>query len=73
MVLHDNEMRIWDPTASWWVNSKHVSGYSGALALRLVLDSNADAPFRWGAHQIVANEWHALQYRDLTRLVAIAA
>ena len=50
------------------MNPKHVSGYSGALALRVVVDSNADAPFSWGTHQVLANEWQPLQYRDTPRL-----
>ncbi|HVG04702.1 MAG TPA: hypothetical protein VM937_07135 [Burkholderiaceae bacterium] len=72
-VLLRDEMRIWDPTASWWVNPKHINGYSGALALRVIVDSNPETPFSWGEHQVFANEWQPLQYRDTSRLEAIAA
>ena len=73
VITRNSEMRIWDPTASWWINPRHVSGYSGALALRVIVESKADVPFRWGAHQVFPNEWQPLPYRDTPRLEAIAA
>ena len=72
VVVSDHQIRIWDPTASWWINPRHVSGYSGALALRLIVHSNPDVSFSWGAHEIFPNEWQPLQFVD-TRLSAIAA
>jgi len=73
VIVPTNELRVWDPTASWWINPRHVSGYSGALALRLIVDSGADAPLRWEPHLIFANEWQPLQYREAPRLAAVAA
>ena len=73
VVIRKREIRIWDPTASWWMNPKHVNGYSGALALRLLVESNVDEPLYWGPHQILPNAWQSLQLRATPRLTAVAA
>jgi hypothetical protein len=73
VVAADHEIRIWDPTASWWMNPKHTSGYSGLLALRVLVESNADTPLSWGAHKIFPDVWQPLQYRDTPHLAAVAA
>lgn len=62
VVVHDNEIRLWDPTASWWVNSKQFEGYGEVLALRvLTAQANASVIFDWGAHRIVSNQWQKLE------------
>ncbi len=62
IVVRDNEIRLWDATASWWVNPKQFGGYAGALAVR-VLTKQTDSPATlvWGAHRIVPNQWQKLE------------
>lgn len=63
VVVRDNEIKVWDATATWWVNPKQFGGYAGALALRVLVPSTATAVppvFNWGAHRIVPNQWQKL-------------
>ena len=63
VVVCESEIRIWDPTASWWVDPKQVTGYSGVLAARVLIPQR-DVPrsFDWGTHRLLPNEWQSLQY-----------
>jgi len=73
VVVREKEIRIWDPTASWWINPKHIDGYSAVLAVRLITDSTIDT-FSWGAHLISPNQWQPLHpCREPPRLVAVGA
>jgi hypothetical protein len=60
VMVRDNEIRLWDSSAGWWVNPKQFGGYGGVLALR-VCAAHADAAnFRWGAQRIAANQWQQI-------------
>jgi hypothetical protein len=62
VVVRDNEIKLWDPSASWWVNPKQFSGYGSVLVLRIFasqIDSSTD--FNWGTHRIVANQWQKIE------------
>ncbi|MDT5295121.1 MAG: hypothetical protein QOJ76_2001 [Acidobacteriota bacterium] len=61
VVVRDNEIKIWDSTASWWVNPKQFGGYGGLLALRVCAAQNDAAEFNWGAHRIAANQWQKIE------------
>ena len=57
------EVRIWDPTASWWVNPKQFEGYGSVLALRiLVAEQPQVGQYTWGRHRIPPNQWHPLEH-----------
>jgi hypothetical protein len=62
VAVGDGDIRIWDPTAGWWVDPRQVIGYSGVLAARILM-SPCDLPQHlvWGAHSIIANEWQPLR------------
>jgi hypothetical protein len=62
VITRDNEIRLWDPTASWWVNPKQFGGYAGVLALR-VFAPQRDAPaiLKWAQHSIIPNQWQKIQ------------
>jgi hypothetical protein len=62
VVTGGDEIRVWDPTASWWVNPKQFGGYGGLLALR-ILDPAGAAPaaLKWGSHGITPNRWHQIE------------
>lgn len=55
------EIKIWDPTASSWVNPKQNGGYGSIHALRLIKNPTCDGIFVWGDRQIVSNEWQVIQ------------
>src|SRR5215207_1054944 len=67
-------IRVWDPTASWWINPKHISGYGGARAVRVLQpEAGEGAFFLWGDHKIPVNQWHALEYRGVQPLTLVEA
>lgn len=59
-VGEKNAIKVWDATATWWVNPKQFGGYAGVLAVRIFAEAQA-APFTWGAHSLPANTWHKLE------------
>jgi hypothetical protein len=61
VITRDREIKIWDPTASWWVNPKQFGGYGGVLVLR-IFDEQQSAPggFNWGAHRLLPNQWQKI-------------
>lgn len=62
VAVRDNEIKIWDPTASWWMNPKQFGGYGGVLVVR-IFDPRSSSPtgFNWGTHRIVANQWQKIE------------
>lgn len=61
VAVQDNEIKLWDPTASWWINPKQFGGYGGLLALRVFTTQvNAPAEFNWGTQRIRANGWQKI-------------
>ena len=53
-----DEIRIWDPTASWWISPRQFAGYGAILALRILTASAEDTrSFHWGHRRIAANQW----------------
>jgi hypothetical protein len=62
VVTAGREIKLWDSTASWWVNAKQFGGYHGVVAVR-IFDAEADAEtsYRWGSHAIVPNVWQKIE------------
>jgi hypothetical protein len=62
VAVAQNEIKLWDATATWWINSKQFGGYAGLLAVRVV-DPQADAQsvFTWGAHRLAPNTWEKVE------------
>ena len=62
VVSGGNEIKVWDPTASWWVNPKQFGGYGGVLVLRIfAAQAEPSASFKWGAHTVVPNRWQKIE------------
>ncbi len=57
-------IKIWDATATWWINPKQFHGYAGLLALRLYAPS--PTTFTWGEERFAANTWHTLKLHRCT-------
>jgi hypothetical protein len=63
IVARDDEIKVWDPTASWWVNPKQFGGYGGVLVLRIFDSQSSSASqtgFKWGTHRIIPNQWQKI-------------
>jgi hypothetical protein len=65
-----DEIKIWDPSAGWWINPKQFGGYGSIVAIRLLTEASRTDTFGWGGNLIVGNEWQVLRtdlrssYRD---------
>jgi hypothetical protein len=62
VAVRDNEIRLWDPSAGWWVNPRQSGGYGGLLAVR-VFASQVNSPdgFVWGTQRIAPNRWQKIE------------
>ena len=62
VVVRDNEIRLWDPSAGWWVNPKQAGGYGGLLALRVfAAQVNTPSELIWGTQRIRPNQWQKIE------------
>lgn len=57
------EIKVWDPSAGWWVNPKQFGGYGGVLAIRIFsgYSDKATEPFTWGSNKITPNQWQKIE------------
>ena len=55
---NENEIKLWDASAAWWINPKQSGGYGGLRAVRLFADDSTE--FKWGEHRISANQWQEI-------------
>jgi hypothetical protein len=62
ILLRDNEIRLWDPSAGWWVNPKQFGGYGGLLALRVFADeADGLTELTWGSQRFIPNRWQKIE------------
>lgn len=63
VAVRDNEIKVWDPSAGWWVSPKQFGGYGGLLALRVFTGYASEAPAQltWGKHRITPNRWQKIE------------
>lgn len=62
VLAGDGQLKLWDPSASWWVNPKQFGGYGSLLALRIWdLTGRSGETFEWGAHIITPNRWQKIE------------
>jgi len=63
VLVRDNEVRLWDPSAGWWVNPKQSGGYGGLLALRIFVTPQVNLPTEliWGKQRIIPNQWQKIE------------
>lgn len=53
----DNEIKLWDASAAWWINPRQIGGYGGLRAVRIFTAPGDGSQFKWGEHSFRANEW----------------
>ncbi|HZH33735.1 MAG TPA: hypothetical protein VEX64_02785 [Pyrinomonadaceae bacterium] len=71
VVTQDNEIKIFDPSAGWWLNPQQFGGYGGLLALRLFApESQASSHFNWGEHRITPNQWQRIKVMAAAKTAA---
>ncbi len=60
-VGKDNEIKLWDASAAWWINPRQFGGYGGLRAVRLFASPNDSTTYNWGRHRITANQWQEIE------------
>ncbi|HVG18747.1 MAG TPA: hypothetical protein VNI02_06810 [Blastocatellia bacterium] len=61
VVLRGDELKIWDPSAGWWIKPEQPGGYGGLIALRIFTpQTDSHINFKWGAHRIAPNQWQKI-------------
>ncbi|HEY0429991.1 MAG TPA: hypothetical protein VGC76_19560 [Pyrinomonadaceae bacterium] len=62
ILVRDREIKVWDASAGWWIDSKPGDGYGALLAIRVSShDARTNAGFNWGSHHIMPNQWQKIQ------------
>jgi hypothetical protein len=56
-------IRLWDPSAGWWINGQRVQGYGMVRALRIFADGGLTPAdhFNFDGHTIIPNKWQTLK------------
>jgi len=61
VILPENEIKIWDASAGWWVDPKQRNGYGSVMAVKLTAPANrSDISLSWGTHRLAVNCWQKI-------------
>ena len=62
VLIGENEIKVWDSSAGWWINPTYNKGYGSLLALRIFASQNdSGTVYKWGNHLITPNQWQTLE------------
>ena len=61
LLVGEEEVKLFDPSAGCWVNPRQAGGYGGLLAVRI--GTGEGGIHRWGAHRLRADEWNRIAER----------
>lgn len=59
-IGQENEIKIWDASAGWWINPYQPKGYGSLLAVR-IFAGQTSAVLKWGAHNLNFNYWQKIE------------
>ena len=59
LLVGEDELKLWDSSAGWWINPVQNGGYGSLAAVRIFADGQwgGGDGFRWGERRIKPNEW----------------
>ena len=57
--VRENEVKVWDASAGWWIDPRTGDGYGALLAIRLTVPTNTQN-LTWGHHSITPNQWQTI-------------
>lgn len=59
LLVGEDEIKLWDSSAGWWINPRQAGGYGSLVAVRIFADGQFGGGdgFRWGERRIKPNEW----------------
>ncbi len=62
VITRDNEIKVWDASAGWWINPNQAGGYGSLIAIRIFADGmELRNGFKWGNHQIQPDQWQMIE------------
>lgn len=58
LLVGDDEVKLWDPSAGWWINPRQGSGYGSLAMVRISTDGRTGgAALRWGTRRLDPDRW----------------
>ncbi len=59
LLVGEDEVKLWDSSAGWWINPRQNGGYGSLAAVRIFADGQwgGGDGFRWGDRRIKPNHW----------------
>ena len=68
VLIAENTVKLWDGSASSWINPFQARGYGSLLSLRLSAPHEWAGPdtFLWGSRSVTLNEWNHLDGKSST-------
>ena len=54
----DNNVKLWDPSAGWWMDPKTTTGYGSLAAIRISAPPGTEVV--WGEHVLSGGSWTSL-------------
>jgi hypothetical protein len=62
LLVGEDEVKLWDASAGWWLNPRQTGGYGSLVAVRILAEGQwgGGDGFRWGERRIKPNEWHQI-------------
>jgi hypothetical protein len=60
LLVGEDEVKLWDASAGWWINPRQSGGgYGSLVAVRIFAEGQFGGGdgFRWGERRIKPNEW----------------
>ncbi|HEX8528045.1 hypothetical protein [Allosphingosinicella sp.] len=61
LLVGEGEVKLFDPSAGWWINPRQAGGYGGLLAVRIF--DGAGKSYRWGERRLIADQWNRIAER----------
>jgi hypothetical protein len=62
LLMGEDEVKLWDASAGWWINPRQAGGYGALLAVRIFADEpvGGGEGFRFGDRRLKPNVWNQL-------------
>jgi hypothetical protein len=60
LLVGEDEVKLWDASAGWWINPRQSGGYGSLAAVRM-FGQGREEPVRWGEHLIKLDEWYLVE------------
>ena len=58
LLVGADEVKLWDPSAGWWINPRSAGGYGSLAMVRIWTEGRTQrASFLWGARRIAPDVW----------------